>query len=769
MKQPFIKILHSAFFIFICSSAVIIFTLDKMFPLPAPKAYSKVIQSSKGALLTGYLTNDDKWRMRTRLEEVSPEMITAVIVKEDQSFFYHMGVDFGAIIRAVYQNITTGERQSGASTITMQLVRLLEPADRTYLNKIREMIRAFQLELHYSKAEILEMYLSLLPYGGNIEGVKSASYIYFNKPPGRLSLAQAVALTVIPNNPNKLRLDLSAEQLKKVRNYWIKKFMKEERFGSNELTDALDEPLSSDRYAVPNLAPHFSLYMNGISGDDVARTTLDMRIQSIAEKLLFNHVNRVKGKGVSNGAVLIIENKTSNVVGYCGSADWSDINSSGQVNGVTAIRSPGSTLKPGLFALAFDLGMLTPRMRLMDIPTDFGGYEPENYELKFNGYVTAQYALMNSLNIPAVQLLKEVSFTRFVNLLANSGFAEIAKKKNDLGLSLILGGCGVTLEQLTHFFTAFANSGELYPLNYEIARTPGTESNKIFTPGSVYIISQILSNNERPDFPNALLYNTNLPRIAWKTGTSFGKKDAWAVGYNPRYTIGVWMGNFDGKGSPHLSGAEMAVPLLFDLFNAVDYGSNKEWFGKPSNAGIRKVCSETGMLPGKYCLHTIDDFYLKNVSPNKECDLYKEFYVSADGRTEYCTECLSNEGYKKEAFPVYPAELTLWFTNENISIKKPPPHNSKCQAKFSSVGPKIISPSPDFEYLLEEGVKQEILLQAASDITVKTHYWYLNDKYYSKCKPAEKIFFSPKTGRIKITCMDDKGRSGTIFINVKSY
>ncbi|MFH1196794.1 MAG: penicillin-binding protein 1C [bacterium] len=769
MKESVIKILHSKLFIIIFSAVAVVSVLDKLFPLPSPKTYSKVIQSSNGTLLTSYLTQDDKWRMRTRLEEVTPELVAGIIAKEDKSFFFHSGVDFTAIVRALYQNIVSRKRESGASTITMQVVRLLEPAERNYFNKFREMIRAYQLELHYSKKEILEMYLSLLPYGGNIEGVKSASYIYFNRPPNKLSLAQSITLAVIPNNPNKFRLDVSTEPVRKMRNYWVKKFVAEETFKKNDLLDALDEPMTAQRFTVPNLAPHFSLFMNDISNEDIVRTTLDLKTQLIAEKLLFNHVNRVKGKNVSNGAVIIIDNKASSVVAYCGSADFNDINASGQVNGVTAIRSPGSTLKPGLYALAFDLGILTPKMRLMDIPTDFGGYEPENYELKFNGYVTAQYALMNSLNIPAVQLLREVTFTRFVNILANSGFGEIAKQKNQLGLSMILGGCGVTLEQLTHFFTLFANGGELYPLNYEIENIGRKEGNKIFTPGSVYLISQILSNNERPDFPNALLYNTNLPRIAWKTGTSFGKKDAWAVGYSPRYTIGVWMGNFDGKGSPHLSGAEMAVPLLFDLFNAVDYGSNKEWFKKPKDVGIRKVCAETGMLPTQYCANTIDDFYLKNISPNKECDLYKEIYVNLNGTIEYCTECLPNEGYKKEAYPVYPPEITLWFTSQNIIVKKPPPHNPLCQAKFSTKGPAIISPSRDFEYLIEEGKKQEILLQAASDATVKKQYWYVNDMYFKECTPGEKIFFAPQKGKIKITCMDDKGRSETVNITVKSY
>ncbi|KUG26363.1 penicillin-insensitive transglycosylase & transpeptidase pbp-1c [hydrocarbon metagenome] len=746
---------------------IILFVLDISFPLPNLKPYSKTIYSNNGTLLNAYLASDDKWRMRTNLDDVSPDLIKAIIEKEDKWFHWHLGVNPVAVARAFAQNLFSEKRVSGASTITMQTARLLEPAERTYINKILEMLRAVQLEFHYSKDEILEIYLSHLPFGGNIEGVKSASYIYFNRPPDKLSLSQSTLLTVIPNNPNKLRLDIDPAPAIQKRDEWIDRFIQDEVFDKQILFDAKDEPVIAARYQVPNLAPHFSNYLSRRYRNDQIKSSLDLNYQSVSETLLKKYVDRVKGKGVTNGAVLIIDNKNNSVRAYCGSVDFFDDKISGQVNGITSVRSPGSALKPALYAYAFDNGLLTPQMRLLDIPTDFGGYEPENYDLKFYGDVTTEFALANSLNVPAVRLMRQTGLNNMINLFERSGFETIAKSKNKLGLSLILGGCGVTLEELTKLFTTFSQNGKLYQLNY-VNEEEKNNGRKIFTEESAYIIGRILMKNERPDFPAEFLFTTKLPRVAWKTGTSYGKRDAWAVGFNPNYTIGVWMGNFDGKGSPHLSGAEMAVPLLFELFNSIDYDSYQKWFGFPKNLKVRKVCAETGFIPSKQCTNIIDDYFIENHSPQKQCDLYKELFINEDETIEYCPECLPKE-YKKAAYPFYDPELTLWQNRNNIKVKRPPKHNPGCSARFTSEGPVIISPSSEFEYFVEKGNEEEILLQAASNANVKTHYWFVNDKFYKKSSPEEKTFLHISEGNIKITCMDDRGRETNVNVKVSSY
>jgi penicillin-binding protein 1C len=789
-----IKIVFAILLIFV--------VLDLLFPLPGEKEFSKEIHAKDGTLLTAYLTSDDKWRLRTELEEVSPELIKAIIEKEDSWFYLHFGINPISIVRAFYRNITTGETQLGASTISMQVARMLEPKRRTYINKLGEMFRAIQLEIRYSKEEILEFYLSLLPFGGNIEGVKSASYIYFNRPPNKLSLAQSIMLAVIPNDPNNLRLDRNPIQsvipgseatresdykdslsdshragmissnfniIIQKRNFWINKFKQKKIFSSTDLKDALDEPIEKKRYAIPVLAPHFSYYLKNNFSGVILNTTLDLSLQQTAENLLLRHVKKVFYKGITNGAVLIIDNKNSSVVAYCGAADFYDEGSFGQVNGITAIRSPGSTLKAALYSYAFDDGNLTPQMKLADIPTDFHGYQPENYDLNFYGNVTTEFALVNSLNIPAVKLLEQVGMNSFIVFLENSGFNQIGRQKSKLGLSMILGGCGTNLQELTRLFSAFARKGKLYPLNF-ISTLDEEEQNgeQIFSEASSYLIAQILSGTNRNDIANLANYS-KLPKFAWKTGTSFGKRDAWAIGFNPNYTIGVWMGNFNGVGSPNLSGAEAAVPLLFDLFNAIDYNSDVKWFEMPEELYAREVCSESGKIPTQYCTNRVRDFAIKNKSSNEVCNIHKPVYVNLDESVQYCTGCLPSSDYKKVAFTVYEPELSAWLSQNKYDYHQPPIHNPNCTAKFAEGGPKILSPSEDYEYFLERNSGQEILLLAASDSRVKTHYWYVNEKFIKKTKPGERIFFIPEEKELKITCLDDKGRDRSIHISFKYY
>ncbi len=755
---------------FLIAILIAVISLNLLFPLPQQKPYSKVIYAKDGTMLSAYLSKDDKWRMQAHLNEISPYLIEAILAKEDNWFYWHPGVNPVSVIRAFIQNIITGKRVSGASTITMQVARMLEPGGRTYLKKIEEMFRAFQLEFHYSKKEILEIYLSMLPYGGNIEGIKAASYIYFNRSPDKLSLAQAILMAVIPNDPNNLRVDRNYLNALRMRNTWIKKFMLEGVFKKSDLSDALAEPVISGRYTIKNKAPHFCQYVSqNFIGNEI-QTSLVPSIQQTAEKLLLNYVRRIKAKQVSNGAVIIIDNKANSVAGYCGSADFNDYNSSGQVNGITSVRSPGSTLKPILYSLAFDRGLLTPQMKLLDLPTDINGYEPENYDLKFHGEVSAKFALANSLNVPAVRLLQKVGINKFLSMLGKGGFTDIAEHKKLLGLSVILGGCGVRLEQLAGFYTVFANKGILYPLNYLASGKKNINiSSRLFSPGAVYLTSQILTSNERPDFPVEFLSYTNLPKIAWKTGTSYGKRDAWAIGYNPDFTIGVWMGNFDGTGAPKLSGTEMAVPLLFELFNSIDYKPKKLWFDKPEDVLERKVCSETGLLPTKYCTSLITDYYINKISSNKKCNLYRAVYVSNDEKISYCTECLPGSGYKIVAYPNYDPELTLWYLRNKIPFKRQPPHNPFCIARFSGEGPKILSPTADYDYYIEKGSSEQIMLMAASDPLTAIQYWYINDKFFAKTKPGNKLFFTPTSGNVKVTCLDNLGRKVTIKTDIILY
>ncbi|MBK8944035.1 MAG: penicillin-binding protein 1C [Ignavibacteriae bacterium] len=762
------KKIFTRLIVFFLSVVALFSFLNFLFPLPNEKIFSKEVLANDGTLLTAYLSGDDKWRLKTSLNEITPELVQSIIEKEDKYFYWHLGVNPIAIFRAFFLNFSQKKIVSGASTITMQLARIWNPSSRTYLNKLFEILRAIQIEILYSKKEILEMYLNYLPYGGNIEGVKAASYIYFNRPPNKLSLAQSITLAVIPNDPNNYRLDKNYINTKIKRDIWINKFIDGKVFEEKILIDALYEPLQTNRFSMPKSAPHFCNRLIRTFEGPVIKSTLDFTKQKISEKLLSNYISRNISKEVTNGSVLIIENKTRNILAYCGSADYNNNENAGQVDGITAIRSPGSTLKPFLYAQAFDKGILTPKMKLNDIPMDFGGYEPENFDNNFYGEVTADFALKNSLNIPAVQLLQKVSLYNFIQILENTDFKKISADKNKLGLSLILGGCGTTLQEIVTAFSSFANKGNFKKINFELSNKK-INSRQIFSESASYLVTKILSGIERPDFPNTFIGETKLPKIAWKTGTSYGKRDAWAIGVNPKYTIGVWLGNFSGKGSPYLSGAEMAVPLLFDLFNSIDYNSEKKWFDIPYEILERKVCEETGLLPTENCKNIIYDYYIENVSHQKKCDRYKTFLVDENETKVYCAECLGNNKYREIAYQVLDPDLKLWYKKNNIHIGEPPLHNPDCNSKLNNNGPKIISPLENYDYYIDKNSDQKLLLQAVSTSNVLSHYWYINDEFYKKCVPGEKIFFIPKKKIVNILCSDDKGGTSKIKINVKFY
>jgi penicillin-binding protein 1C len=739
--------------------------LDLLFPLPAAKPYSPQVLASDGSLLRAYLSPDDKWRMEVALDEVPAELPAAMVAKEDRWFWYHPGVNPLAVGRALWANLRTGERTSGASTITMQVARMLEPKRRTWLGKVQEVFRAFQLEWHHSKTEILEMYMNYLPYGGNVEGVKAASYLYFERPPAQLSLAQCMLLTVIPNRPNSLRPDVAGTAALQARNKWLRRFAADEVFPADQLSDALAEGIPVERHELAYTAPQFCQTARHGRAATRVYTTLDPRMQRLSQDLLRNHVARNKGEGISNGAVLVVDNRTMAVMAYCGSADFGDKAAHGEVDGVQAIRSPGSTLKPFIYAMAFDQGLLTPRMKVLDIPTEFSDFSPVNYDRNFRGEVDAAEALRYSLNLPAVRLLNQVGLRRFVRELRRAGFKSIDRHHRELGLSLALGGCGATLEELVRAYAALANGGVLRALRTDARSAPASDGLRVCSPEAAYMISDILSGIQRPDIPSTFLSHSKLPKVAWKTGTSFGRRDAWCIGYNPRYTIGVWMGNMNGKPVLEMSGTKTAVPLLLELFNVIDYDAGKEWLKAPPRIRERLVCTDSGCLPQPGCQHLCKDLAIAGVSPQARCERYRAVYTDTLGQVQYCKACLPPKGFVTQQFAMIAPELALWMDKNGITYPRPPAHNPDCGGVFHDAGPTIHSPAKGRTYYVEDG--QEIMLQATPDPSIQMHYWFANDRYLGACEAGGKLFFQPQGGPIELTCMDDKGRTGKILLTVE--
>jgi len=748
----------------IAGMVVLFFILNWIFPLPDKIEYSTIITDSKGEVINAYLTRDQKWRMKTELDEISPLLRKTIIAKEDKYFYSHPGINAVAIVKAFFKNVFRMKTVSGASTITMQVARALEHRKRNIGSKIIETFRAFQLELKYSKSEILQMYLNLVPYGGNIEGVKSASILYFNKNPDHLSLAEITSLSIIPNRPSSLVIGKNNNLIVQERNKWLKKFAEEKVFTHKEIEDALAEPLLASRGTVPHYLPHLSykLKMRG----DIVRTNIIMNTQVKTEKLVEDYVRTLRLKNIRNAAVVVINNKTHKVISYVGSSDFHDTTDGGQVNGAAAVREPGSTLKPLLYGLCIDEGLETPKMVVTDVSVNYAGYSPENYDKKFNGYVTVEYALEHSLNIPAVKSLGLLGKDKLIQKLASCDFKQIKKDQNKLGLSMILGGCGATLEELTGLFSAFANDGIYITPSYTRNDTTPVRK-KIISAAANYMITDILSRVNRPDFPLNWQATEHMPKIAWKTGTSYGRRDAWSIGYNKNYTIGVWVGNFSGIGAADLSGANVATPLLFKIFNTIDYDSDAEWFDLPDDCEQRKVCSETGLLPTDHCTNIVMDYFIPMISSTKQCDNWQEIMIRADEKISYCKNCVPETGYKKKWYKMIDPEMQAWMEENKMAYEKIPPHNPNCEKIFKEGLPVITSPNNNTEYLINKKDREPLQLACKTSNDVSKVYWYINNKFYKSASAGEKQFFIPDEGPIKISCTDDKGRNRDIWITVK--
>ncbi len=788
----------------IACGLVLVFALDFLFPLPPAPRYSPIVLAADGSVLHAYLNPTQKWRMKTELAEITPALQQAIINKEDRYFHYHFGVNPVAILQAAGRNIFERGRTTGASTITMQVARLLEPKERTFGNKLLEMLRATQLEAHYSKAEILQLYLNLVPYGGNIEGVKSAALLYFQQPPDYLSIAQTVTLAIIPNQPRVLVLGKNNDRILMERNRWLRQFQRQHLFPNQDVEDAINEPLDAQRHAAPALAPHLARRLvSQFPNQPIIHSTLRRNPQAKAEDLTKNYVRRLRELGITQAAVLVVNNRTRTVEAYVGSADFQDNASGGQVDGVRAIRSPGSTLKPFLYALAVDRGIVTPKLKLPDVPTNFAGFRPENFDKSCAGEVTVERALTYSLNIPAVRILAEVGVPVFTDKLREAGFKTVAKNASYLGLSTILGGCGATLEELTGMYAALADGGRWRALRLTSPPAPlprrgepivskrqkssgsplstgeggrggevNAEGDPLVSPAAAFLITDILAQRTRPDLPMGYQNSRHLPKIAWKTGTSYGRRDAWSIGYNKDYTIGVWVGNFSGQGSPALTGADVASPLLFDLFNTLAYNSPNRWAVPPATLDFRLVCAETGLVPGEHCPNQLIDYYLPGTSSARHCEHQKEALVAADGTVAYCRACVPAAGFRRQLFLNPLPEVLAFREAQGLPSTRLPPHNPACRLVRATDGGAgaalaITSPLDHAEYVLDRHDQQQMLLSCAAGSEVRQVYWYVNDRFLRAAAATERVFFRPPSGPVKISCADDHGRNVDIQLQVQ--
>lgn len=774
MLENFHKIKPIVFKLLFFLFPIIVFVLGGwLVPLSNEKLIppsSTIFLDNNGKILRVLLSNDEMWQIPVSAEQISPTLKQIVIGFEDRYFRWHFGINPISIVRAAIANIKAGRIVRGGSTITMQVARMMEPKERTFVNKFIEMFRALQLELRYSKDEILTFYFNMAPYGGNIVGVGAAAYLYFNKSPDQLSLGECALLATIPNSPNLFRPDVDIETTIKARKKVLNILRKSGKISPHRFDEALSETIPEKRFDLPFLIPHLSTRLvQQYPQQRIFETTIAERIQQLSQDILRAHLTPWQRQGITNGAIVVIENQTQQVLALVGSYDFFDEEHQGQVNGAISPRSPGSALKPFIYALGIENGLIAPQSLLYDIPVEYAGYQPENYDEVYHGVVTVEQALIRSLNVPAVNLYAELKENGIYTFLQEAGVTTLPKPKDYYGLSLILGGCEVTLLELTNLYSGLANGGKFRP--YRLLKTQPEEAGKqLLSDGACYILSEMLSQLRRPDLPSSWELSMNLPKIAWKTGTSYGHRDAWSVGYTPQYTIGVWIGNFDGKGEPELVGAEVAAPILFSLFTALEQSSENRWFVQPTGVSRRQVCTVSGMPLSSNCASAKDELYLPGISPSQECNIHQLIWVDKKTGKRLCSHCRIGRTYQEKIVEQWPAEIATWMERNGYPIEKIPEHFAGCSRLAAGEKPVIRSPAANTEFKIRQRVDlkyQKILLDASVSNQTKKIFWFLDGRLIFSGSPIQKVFITPKMGSHNLICMDDEGRASEVKFVVK--
>lgn len=603
---------------------IFIILLNYIFPIPLEKysfKYSKIYYSDNHTPIRMKIADDKYWRFYCKNEDVPLLLKNSIINFEDKYFYSHFGVNIFSIFRTIYNNIINNST-IGASTISMQVVKIVEPKERTYFNKLVEIFRAIQLEIHFTKDEILNIYFNKAPYGGNIEGLRSASYFYFNKELDKLSISEMAILTTIPKNPNANRPD-KQKNLGKKRDKVLEKLKSNNLITEDEYNRAKKEPIYSKKYLPKFEAIQYTNRIRSVDKTDI-QTTINYKFQKFIQEYLKAETTKFNKNNIYNSACIVIDNKTLEIKAYIGSNDFFDNRNGSQNDGVQMKKSPGSTLKPFVYALALDEGLITPKRKLLDIPMNFNGYKPKNYHKTFVGEITMEEALKLSLNIPAIDLqnqLEDNSLYEFLEKL-NIGIKDL---KTKYGLSIVVGGIDLSLEELTKLYTIFAKKGVYGYTN--------PKDSNVLSPQASFLISQILSQGYRYKFSSTWNSSPNSIKIAFKTGTSSDAKHLYTIGYNPNYTIGLWFGNFDGKKTVgEITGSNTVSNALIEIFNHLDNSNN--WFEQPKEIKEKEICPD--YFSQKECSNKQLDFVYTKVNkcmqltPEKIDYLTKEKGISLE-------------------------------------------------------------------------------------------------------------------------------------------
>ncbi|WP_294728085.1 penicillin-binding protein 1C [Fusobacterium nucleatum] len=703
--------------------------------------YSKVVLDRKGEILSVFLNSEEEFHIKYD-GEVPETLKTAVINYEDKKFYSHSGVDYPRILKSFFNNMT-GRKKMGASTISMQVVKLLEPKKRTYFNKLVEVVKAYKLESEFSKEEILKIYLNNVPYGSNIVGYSGAIKMYFNKEVKDLSYAEATLLAVLPNSPGILNLKKNNDKLETKRNRLLKTLLDRKLIDERQYKFSLLEKFPNKIYYYEKKAPQFSIFLKNRYPEKIIKSTLDYNLQKKLEKIVHDYSNAMKDVGINNAAVLVVNNKTKEVLAYVASQDFYDKRNNGEIDGLQAKRSPASLLKPFLFALSIDDGLIVPDSIYPDVPIYFGNFYPKNSSNTFTGMVKIEEALIKSLNIPFVKLLSDYGVDRFYYFLENNdNYPE--DRFDKYGLSLILGTREMRPVDIGKLYIGLANYGKVSNLKYTLTEDKPKEYQQ-FSRGASYLTLETLSRVVRPG--NEKLYSEQRP-ISWKTGTSYGMKDAWSVGVSPDYTVLVWLGNFNQKSIFSLSGVETAGNLLFKVFNIVDI--NSKTFEKPTDDLKEIEIDEKTGYRKFYDVESKKVFYPKDAKLLRISPYYKKIFVD-ENDMEIDSRSPNFDKRKEKIVIEYPIEVSNYFflngvrENKNVKIAYPVQNLNIFVPEdfdgYKKVAMKLYNPNNEYVY------------------------WYLDEDYIGYSNEKEK-FFELDIGKHKLTIITENGAREEVKFNI---
>lgn len=722
-------------------------------------SFSTVVLDRNGKLLSAHISADEQWRFQ-ECDSVPFKFKKAIIEFEDRHFYTHIGISMSGISRAILQNIKNNKRVSGGSTITMQVVRLMRKnPKRTYSEKIYEMILATRIELSYSKDEILRLYASHAPFGNNVVGIDAASWRFFGRSSHELSWAESATLAVLPNAPGLIYPGRNHTTLLAKRNRLLKRLFENGEFDKITYEMSLLEPLPNKPVELENHAPHF-LTQSSKSGKKgtTIHSDLEYSVQIKSTEILERHMSLLRENQIFNAAILIKNVKTGKTICYIGNSSLSGVEHNSYVNCIPAPRSSGSILKPILYAKALESGDITPEMLLVDVPSKFGGFSPKNFSGNFEGLIAADEALARSLNIPMVHLLNQYGLSHFKNDLTMLGFKTVNKSAAHYGLSLILGGAEVSLENLSNCYTNMARAlcSDEKSVNFPLDKA------------CIYATFDAMLQVRRPDEDLEWQSFESSKKIAWKTGTSFGFRDAWAIGITPDYVVSVWVGNADGEGRPGLVGAKTAAPILFDLFRLLP--AKTTWFEKPSE-GFRtvEICQISGHRAGMHCDKTKQSSIPTTCLQSIGCPYHKLIHLDKNEQFRVNANCAApTEIHSKSWFIISPT-LEKWFSITNPTYQKLPPIAEKCKDATDYDQISILYPKHQQKIFLPKdfsGSRRSLTLEATSTDSETTLFWHLDDQFIGQTNLIHQFEVQPTKGLHVLTITNEDGQTQTIRFEI---